>query len=757
MTEINDHIIKYLDYYCKLPYPPKFAVLIKGEWGSGKTWLVEKYIEEKYEQGETTNLSLKNKSNSNLFHEIHELARSPLPVKKESNSSPSNEIYILGHSPLSLNKSKSSSSEKNLKPIYISLYGVASLSEIDDLIFSQLHPILSSKALKLGSKILVGAVKATIKVDLNSDGNKDESLGIQIPDIKLPEYLKNTNKCLFVFDDLERCNIEIINLLGYINYFVEHQNLKVIIIANEDEIIVNNKNNTDAYKKTKEKLIGKTFSAKTDFNGALIYFIKDIQNKDIKSFLENNSGLIKNFFDNAKCQNLRTLHQIILDFERIYEPLPPKALEKEILLQDLLQILMCLSLEIKRNAMSEKDIVNLFDASAKLQLKNYLKQQGNNLEEEKHQDLRKFEYLEPIIKMYSQLDFLSPYPSLDWWRVFFDIGKINREYLNKSIDESKYFIDENTPKWKKLWNHEMLSDEEFDNYLHQVTKDFDDKIFDDIGVFIHITFLLIRLSEIDLYKREKSEILQEANNYIQNLEDTRDPILKSSLLSHFIENNFQSYHQLGFCGRDTDDFKVLTSNLIKSFNNIKTASFSEEAEELLDIMKDDPVQFHYMICLDTFSNRYQNVKRYDDIPIFTHLTSQKIVDEFLKIESYKDQQWIFWGLKARYKFVKKYNGSIENTFYTKNESEQKFDQDIINNLATQPESGLYTSNIINQKPDVLLEELDILKGLRGLLLEESERKKGKNSGYKIKTLVDSYLNEIIANLENCLPQKEESL
>ena len=69
------------------------------------------------------------------------------------------------------------------------------------------------------------------------------------------------------------------------------------------------------------------------------------------------------------------------------------------------------------------------------------------------------------------------------------------------------------------------------------------------------------------------------------------------------------------------------------------------------------------------------------------------------------------AIKARYKFVKKYNGSIENTFYTKNESEQKFDQDIINNLATQPESGLYTSNIINQKPDVLLEELDILKGL----------------------------------------------
>lgn len=745
MTEINDHIIEYLDYYCELSSPPKFAVLIKGEWGSGKTWLVEKYIEEKYKQDETINRFSKN--------EIHELARSPLPVKKESNSSPPNERYELGHSPLSLNKSKSSFSEKNLKPLYISLYGVASLSEIDDLIFSQLHPILSSKALKLGSKILVGALKATIKVDLNSDGNKDESLGVQIPDIKLPEYLKDTSKCILVFDDLERCNIEIINLLGYINYFVEHQNLKVIIIANEDEIIVNNKNNTDAYKKTKEKLIGKTFSAKTDFNGALIYFIKDIQNKDIKSFLENNSGLIKNFFDNAKCQNLRTLHQIILDFERIYKSLPTKALGKEILLQDLLRMLMCFSLEIKRNNMSEKDILDLFEASTNLQRKNYFKQQGKNLEEEKYQGLRKFENLEPIIAIYSQLNFSNPSPSLAWWSLFFNQGKIDREYLAKSIEESKYFVDENTPIWKKLYFHTRLSDKDFDDYLHQVKKDFDDKNFgNDIGVFIHITILLIHLSEIGLFEQQKSEILQEANTYIQKLENDKDPILRSSLLDQLIKNNFEGHHQLVFSRRDKDDFKQLTSSLIKAFNTINISSLSQEAEELLDIMKDDPYQFCYMISLENFyNNRDRNRKRYHDIPILTHLTPQKIVDKLLEIDSYENQQLIFEGLKERYQFVKKENDSMENKCYKKDESEQRFDQNIINNLATQPELGLYTSS--PTKPDALLEELDILKDLKELLLKESEKRKQQNSGYKIKTLVDGYLNEIIANLENCLPQK----
>ena len=39
-----------------------------------------------------------------------------------------------------------------------------------------------------------------------------------------------------MFDDLERASLDINEILGYINNFVEHDNIKVIIIANENEI-----------------------------------------------------------------------------------------------------------------------------------------------------------------------------------------------------------------------------------------------------------------------------------------------------------------------------------------------------------------------------------------------------------------------------------------------------------------------------------------------------------------------------------------
>ena len=46
---INSHIEEYLDYYCGLSHAPEFAILLKGEWGCGKTWFINKY-REKLEQ-----------------------------------------------------------------------------------------------------------------------------------------------------------------------------------------------------------------------------------------------------------------------------------------------------------------------------------------------------------------------------------------------------------------------------------------------------------------------------------------------------------------------------------------------------------------------------------------------------------------------------------------------------------------------------------------------------------------------------------
>jgi Cdc6-like AAA superfamily ATPase len=187
----NSHIKEYLDYYCGLTQAPEFAVLLKGQWGSGKTWFIDKYCEK-----------LK---------------------------------------------------ENKQKCLYVSLYGVTTFAEIEDQFFQQLHPVLSSKGMAVTGKIFKGLLRLSLKIDLDGDSKDDASVSPQIPEINLPDYLKNTDQCILIFDDLERCKIDLGNILGYINSFVEHQGLKVIIIANEVELL--RTDNTRKDESSKQKIV----------------------------------------------------------------------------------------------------------------------------------------------------------------------------------------------------------------------------------------------------------------------------------------------------------------------------------------------------------------------------------------------------------------------------------------------------------------------------------------------------------------------
>ncbi|MFB0768168.1 P-loop NTPase fold protein, partial [Aeromonas salmonicida] len=221
MDTPNLHIEEFLKYYYSFEQEPGYAVLLKGKWGTGKTWFIKRTL--------------------NSF------------------------------------------SKKNGKHLYVSLYGVTSFDQIEDEFFKQLHPLLSSKSMALTGKIAKGLLKATLKIDLDHDGKSDGSVSAQAPDLNLPEYLTNTSGFVIVFDDLERASMNLEALLGYINHYVEHQGYKVIIIANEEEIIAHQEKQEDfkiAYKRIKEKLIGKSFEINPDLSDALVNFISEMRTVD---------------------------------------------------------------------------------------------------------------------------------------------------------------------------------------------------------------------------------------------------------------------------------------------------------------------------------------------------------------------------------------------------------------------------------------------------------------------------------------------
>ena len=148
--------------------------------------------------------------------------------------------------------------ENNKDIINISLYGVCSLGEITNIILNR--AVLYCKAIKdIGKSNVVTDLKKlrenspyakiiTSKASLFLSGlvNKfADAFNLSEPDedVKNLFELIDSKKLLVVLEDAERTNINIADLLGYINNLVDCANMKILLVANEN-IFLKRKNSS---------------------------------------------------------------------------------------------------------------------------------------------------------------------------------------------------------------------------------------------------------------------------------------------------------------------------------------------------------------------------------------------------------------------------------------------------------------------------------------------------------------------------------
>ena len=276
INEIREAVLEYINNV-----DTDFAIMIDGEWGSGKTHFWKNEIE-----GPINKLQQ---------DDLRELANTLTSFKLVPNN----------HSFHRLNRSF----PKNKKIIYISLYGLNKLEDIDNNItmklltpegiksFEKYIPRLDgliNSGLSLFSKI--PAIPFMELARLTSV--KDEIFKL----VKENKLDKNFNEIILCFDDLERSSFPIDLVLGYINRFVEHNNIKTIVICNESEIDKEN----EKYKRIKEKLIGFTYRYEPSIEEVIQNFIEPYSVL-VKKTINDNLLVIQDVIRRSECNNLRTI------------------------------------------------------------------------------------------------------------------------------------------------------------------------------------------------------------------------------------------------------------------------------------------------------------------------------------------------------------------------------------------------------------------------------------------------------------------
>lgn len=127
---------------------------------------------------------------------------------------------------------------KETKPsIYISLYGVRNIGELSKQIYIEF--LLKDKADKINTTLLAGATEALDVVSGLISPFIGKYSDIEIKEKKIQNLVQKIipiKDCILIFDDLERCNCPMKEILGYINGFIEQAGMKILIIANQDEL-----------------------------------------------------------------------------------------------------------------------------------------------------------------------------------------------------------------------------------------------------------------------------------------------------------------------------------------------------------------------------------------------------------------------------------------------------------------------------------------------------------------------------------------
>lgn len=242
---------------------------------------------------------------------------------------------------------------KKYKPILVSLFGLKSVEEIQTEIFLTIYPFLKNKTVKLGASIGKALIKGIMHLK-----NLGEYYDY-VSDVELDkgDWLKFT-ELVICFDDLERLsdNLNIEEFIGYVNSLVENENVKVLIIANENKIERHN------YFALKEKVVGNSIEFIPDINKSFdsLIEIKFGAFNEYKKFLIENKGLILEIYTRDS-NNLRILSFALAYFQRVFSEVNNQISSYEVLkekkqeiLLSLLKFSLTISIEYKEGRISFK-------------------------------------------------------------------------------------------------------------------------------------------------------------------------------------------------------------------------------------------------------------------------------------------------------------------------------------------------------------------------------------------------------------------
>lgn len=397
--------------------------------------------------------------------------------------------------------------EKNhFKTIYVSLNGISKIDDLNHQFFIKLIPFFTrnqeSNIIKQVTKVLGNVLNKLSTNYFNTDLSEIFE-GVIIERFNFSEYI-------VCFDDLERCQIPVKEVLGFINNLVEHKNLKAIILANELEV-----EKSDGYERIKEKVIGRDLKFEPDIFSILpILFSRYKEKTDFYDFLTSQKDFIIEILVEYKQDNLRIISFYLDTLERIFPALNNIEAEH---IREIVFFSAIITIEYKRGGLSSldyKDFKDLDKINEYFFSRSITDEMENSDKEEvertkTYAEMFYEKYLDKRIKTYFFYPSIYSYILSGYFNqtdLENEIKKHYSEVIPKEVRELRALID---------YKFRELSDDDFESLTKSVlqyAKEGKYSIYD----YVQIAILFYFFSEKNLITESKNDIDEIIKNGLDN-------------------------------------------------------------------------------------------------------------------------------------------------------------------------------------------------------------------------------------------------
>lgn len=451
--------------------------------------------------------------------------------------------------------------------IYISLNGINKIETLEHLLFLKLLPVIGKKenGLLKNSTTLLTNVLNKVSSHYLKTSISDIFKGVSVDGFNFSKYV-------ICFDDLERSQIPLKEVLGFINNYVEHKNLKTIILADESEI---NKSQDDKnYNNIKEKLIGRVLNFKLDINQTLPELLKKYETSDLNffNFLIHYQEYLNEILIEYNQQNLRTISFYLEVLAKIF---PHISNENEKFIKEIILFSIIVTIEFKTGKISSNDFDKFEDFAGYNRFTILTESIILNSQKKENSDgakTKKEEFKETYLT--KRLGEYAIYPSI---YSFILSGYLNVEDLKSQlINKNKFeFGTPESVAYSRLlnYNFRLLSDSEFEQLLTEV------KNYAEKGCYAIYDYSQIA----NFYYFFATKKLTNLSN-----EEIKKFILKglteSSKKKEIDEDTFENLFHFEAENEQVEEIR----EVIKGFHEeIKKEKDAEKSNELIEYIKDN--------------------------------------------------------------------------------------------------------------------------------------------------------------------------